>query len=50
MDINNRILIKDEGPFKRGLEFNDEALHYLLGDTLLAFVDFSNDNFVYKKL
>ena len=50
MDINNRILIKDEGPFKRGLEFNDEAIYYLLGDTLLAFVDFSNDNSVYEKL
>lgn len=50
MDINNRILIKDQGPFKPGLEFDDGSLHFLLGDPLLAIVDLSNNNSVYKKL
>jgi len=50
MNINNRILIKDRGSFKPGLEFDDGGLYFLLGDPLLAIVDLSNDNSVYEKL
>ena len=50
MDINDRILIKDQGPFKPSLKFDDGALYYLVGDPLLAIVDLSNDNSVYEKL
>ena len=49
MDINDRILIKDQGPFKPSLKFDDGALYYLVGDPLLAIVDLSNDNSVYEK-
>ncbi len=50
MNIKDRILIKDQGPFKPGLEFDDGGLHFLLGNPLLAIVDSSNDDSAYNKL
>ena len=50
MNIKDRVLIEDKGPFKPGLEFEDGGLHYLLGDPLLAIVDSSSDNLAYDKL
>ena len=50
MNIKDRVLIEDKGPFKPGLEFEDGGLHYLLGDPLLAIIDSSNDKLAYDKL
>lgn len=50
MNIKDRVLMKDKGPFKPGLEFEDGGLHYLLGDPLLAIIDSSNDSLAYDKL
>lgn len=50
MKLTDRILVEDQGPFKRGLEVVDQALYFLLGDPLLAIVDTSNDDLAYDKL
>lgn len=50
MDLRNRILIPDQGPFNRGLAFEDGCLSYLAGDPLLAIVNWSNNSNAFEEL